>query len=473
MIADAVRTREGLLYTVGAAVFGLLAMLLLADTVNAYRAEWETREAVEAFAQRDGTARELLRALRTARPADATVRVLLGVHEVERARDPGDLDTARTLFEEALAIEPGRTSATVGLLAVRLQQAAARSPDGRGQALEEVARLTDQLAREANEPRSPDLLYLQAALEIMRGRPEQALKALEVDAPGDLLPSRTGQAARYHNLAAARILTHSSGAVPAAVLAHMARLRATPSDEDEDASEEGAGSGLPDPRSEPANLLVAAYRSDLADPRVQPQDAEGLAARCQEIADLAAGKSRRGGPHLPPRRLAPEVMNSLGLAWYRAGRYPEAAAAFGRASALVRRKEPLYLLNEAQAAGRAGLTAPRESEQRQAMLNKAYDAYRRIAEQLRDQEARKRTLALAVTNGAALALEQGEPARARMLYETNGKYLPNEAQVARDRGALWDHCRNRSRARRWYQKAIELNHPDSALLRERIQANER
>ncbi len=466
MIADALRSREGQLYLAGAALAFLLAGLLLVSTVRQVEHEAAMAEAVEAFAQGRSEAGPLLRELRGRLPDDVTVRVLLGVYELRRARDLAGLDTARLLFEEALERDRARTSAVVGLLATRLRMAALLAPEARAAAAADVVSLARELGRDTYEPRHPDLLTAEGAALVLAGRAAEALPLLEDPAPGGLLPSREGAGARHQALAAARLLLRRAGAIEPAALAQASRWA-------EDAPEDAAPADVPD--GDPGRLLALAYRVELADPRLEPSDLEALAARCARAeALLPSSPARRGPPQLnaPPPALLAGVYNALGIGWYRAGRHAEAVAAFERASDQVRGREPIYLLNLAQARYRAGLAAPTEGPERARLLGASVDAYTRLAELLEGQEGREGTLVLAMTNAAAIALAKGDARQARNVYARFAKRHPSEVIGVRDLAVLEDHCRSR-RAPELYRRALELQHPDAERIQARLRTYER
>ncbi len=467
MISDALTSREGQLYTGGAAAAFLLALALLVSGVEDYQRQWAYREAVEAAAQGRAEAGQLLRSLRQELPSDPTPRVLLGAYEYRRARDLESLDTARLLFEEALERDRSRTSAIVGLLATRLRMAALKEPEARTREAEEVARLSDDLAREAYEPRHPDLLTVQAAARLLAGRTAEALASLQDVGADGLLPSRDGAGARQHALAAARILMRQPGAIEPATLAWV--LRNGPRQDD------AAADGRGDPDGEPGRLVPLAYRLELADPRVEPATPEALAQRAERAAALLPRNLVQLGPDpaTVPRAAAPAIANALGIAWYRAQRYAEASAAFEQASSLSRGAELLYLLNLGQAAYRAGLAAPEGSPERDEQLTKAVKSYVRLCERLARQEGREGTLALALTNAAAIALRSGNARGARDLYRRFMDHRPGEAIRARDMGALEEHAGAKRAAAELYRKAIELRHPDTDRLQQRLRQIER
>lgn len=463
---EALRTREGAAYLGGAALAFLLAGLLAVGGVERYLQEDTLREAVRAYHRDEPAARALLVELKEARPLDASVRVLLGCYEVERADGDADrLGVAERLFEEARSLDPARASATLGIAVAQLKQAAMKAREGRAAQAAAAGELLDRAGLARTDP---DYVATLAGVELMRGRPEQALQLL-AEAPRGV-PSRDGQLAWAWNKAVAAVLCRDGEALEPALVAYALRRLPMPIETNDDPA------ALQATPADAARLLTAAYRLALADPGARPATLEALAQRAalaeQAVGVRLPGAGRLRGRFLPPGKDEAAVLNALGLALGRLDRWEEASAQFELASR-AHPEEPLYLLNSAEGLRRqaAALEAVNDRE-RKAAFRRSGETFKRLLEAIGKKEGREDTRVLAGTNGAVVFLEAGDPRAAFSLYRNHAEDLMPAAQAARDVGALQDHMKNFACVDK-YRQAVSLNHPDSPAIEKRIRVRSR
>ncbi len=455
---EALRSKEGAAYLGGAALSFVLAAVLLAGGIERYLQESTLREAVRAYHRDEPAARALLLELKEARPTDASVLVLLGCYEVERADGDADrLGVAERLFAEARGIDPTRPSATLGVAVAQLKLAAMQGKDRRAKEAGAVAELLDRAGLDRSDP---DYVATLAGAELLRGRPDQALKLLSEEPTA--VPSRAGQLAWAWNEAMAAVLRRDGGALEPALVAYALRRLPMPIEATGDAAT---------PPADAARLLTAAYKVALADPGATPATTEALAQRAalavEAVAVRPPGKGVPPGRFLPPGKDEAGVLNALGLALGRLDRWEEAAPHFEQASR-AHPEEPLYLLNQAEGLRRRAASIPETSvNERRAAYQRAAEAYRRLLESITGKEAREETRVLAATNGAVVFLEAGNARAALALYKQHAEELTPPAQANRDIGALQDHAGNHACVDA-YRKAVSLNHPDSPAIEKRI-----
>ncbi|MCO5167980.1 MAG: hypothetical protein M9894_16675 [Planctomycetes bacterium] len=459
---EAFRSREGAAYLGGAALAFLISGLLVAGGIERYLTEDALREAVQAYHRDAHDARGKLVDLKDARPGDASARVLLGCYELERAEDADRLSVAERLFDEAAALEPGRPSASVGLVVARLRLAATKAREGRAR---EAAAAGELIDRAGLDPADPDVLALKAGVEVLRGRPEQALQLL-AGAPRSA-PSRAGQAAWHWNRAAAAILARDGDAVEAALPAFLLRRLPLPAETQNDVN---------GPPGDAGRLLTLAYRVSLADPGARPPTTEALARRLEVARTAAAvragGSGTLRGRYLPPGPEEAAVHNALGMALARLERWAEAAESFEQACR-ANPEEPLYMFNLAQARrSLADAVDPGDAKARAAAYQRTGEAFRRLCESLSGKEGREATRVLAATSGAAALLAAGDPRGAVSLYRAHSTGHPNPAEQARDMGALLDHAGDKACIEE-YRRAISLDHPDAPALERRVRVRSR
>lgn len=454
---EALKSREGAAYLGGAALAFLISGILIVGGIQRYLHEDAMREAARAFFRDDaGEARQLLINLKQEHADDATARVLLAALEVERGDgDDARLGVAERLYEEAQALDPTRDSAIIGLAVARLKLAAMKPKEGRTQAAAAVAELIE---RSGIDRTSPDVVGLLASIDLMRGRPDQALKVLST--PPTTVLTAEGQGAWHWNLAVAAALCRDGSTLEAGLTGYLLRRHPMPTE----ASDAGEEAAAPDG----ARVLTMAYRVALADPATKPTTKEALAARV-DLASAACnvrlgGRSGLRGRFLPPGREEAMVSNALGLGFARLERWAEAAEAF-EAAGRVAGDEPLYLLNAAEARYRHALS--QDAATRAAPLARAGEAYKRVCESLAGKEGREATRAQAATNGAAAYVQAGQHRQALGLFRAHTEGHPDAATLARDLGALLD-WNNNGACVEEYRKAISLSHPDSAALERRI-----
>ena len=461
-IQAAGRSTIALAYLAGAAVVLLITIPVGLSTFQGILAEDRALAAVEAFHQRSPEARTLLRKWRDA--GDPTASVFLGSLELESANSLEKLETAQRLFQEALDAQPGRTSAVLGLVSTRLRMAELDE----GADLAKAADECETLLRQADDQDLPDVAYLRGTLQVLQGKVEEGVQALESDP--SVAPSAAGQGARWWNLAVGQVLL-GRDPLPAAARAYTLRPRPLPAEDAErDANDLG-------PDYDPARLLRAAYRFSLADPSCQPSDEEALSARADLGRRLGSlqfssgrGRGQRGGlvgPYLPHKRDAPEILNAIGLGLYRVGRFNEASEVFAEAAKLDRSDEVLYYLN----AGHAALRAYREDKsldevRRKELLNDVQQHLERVASTLVGQKDRASLLKLAVDNRLSVLWDSNARSGADTIRRYRKEY-PSEADFERNLGAMLD-WRCKSSCLKHYERAVELGHPDSAAIQERI-----
>ena len=463
MIRDALLSREGSMYLGAAALVLLIDVLLVVSTYRAYERQWDLRDAARAYAQGTGDAADALLRAREQSAADPSPSVLLGGYELERATDAARLESAKLLFEEARELAPGRTSAVLGLIATRLRLAELRGLDE----LAKEAAAVERLLADVDDTEHPDVQGMKAALLLVQGKAEDALLLLEEDLRR--APGLAGSAARAWNLGIARILARRGAAFEGAAMSQVLRRRPLPRAARASAGEDEGEDEL-DPETQ---VLVTAYRMGLADPGTQPADEASLTARCELAAKLIGARyhrpasTERQGRFLPRQAELPGVLNALGLGWFRLGRFVEARAAFAEASRTAREREPLYLLNQGQAAYQAGLAAAQGSPERKKLLKDASDSFERVCALLDKQKGREVMLTLAATNAAAILLQNEDPRGAAAVLGRHEEAHPSRVTWLRDMGALEDH-QGRRQCAPYYREAIELGHPDAPLLRERL-----
>lgn len=460
---EALRSKEGAAYLGGAALSFVIAAVLLAGGIDRYLQEDTLREAVRAYHRDDPSARSLLLELKDARPNDASVRVLLGCYELERAQGDADrLGVAERLFEEARALDPSRTSATLGVAVAQLELAAMQAKERRAQ---EATKVAEELDRAGLDRAHPDYVATLAGAELLRGRPDQALKLLSEEPRG--APSRAGQVAWAWNEATAAVLCRDGAALEPALVAYALRRLPMPVEATNDPAT---------PPADAARLLTAAYRVALADPGARPATTEALAARAALAQEAAAVRTGGGGlvkgRFLPPGKDEAAVLNALGLALGRLDRWEEAAPLFEQASR-AQPGEPLYLLNWAEGLRRSAAAIDETNvRERRAAFQRAGDGFKRLLESIAGKEGREETRVLAATNAAVVLLEAGDPRGALVLYKNHAEAHMPAAQASRDIGALQDHAKNFA-CTEAYRKAISLNHPDSPALEKRIRVRTR
>lgn len=460
---EALRSKEGAAYLGGAALSFLVAVLLLVGGIERFLQEDALRAAVRAYHRDDTNARSLLLELKDSRPEDASVRVLLGCYEVERAAGDADrLGVAERLFQEARALDPSRASATLGVAVAQLELAAMQPKDRRAK---EAAAVAEMLDRAGLDRGDPDYVATLAGAHLLRGQAEEALKLLSEE-PREV-PSRAGQVAWAWNEAMAAVLCRDGGALEPALTAYALRRLPMPIETTNDAET---------PPHDVARLLTTAYRVSLADPGAKPATTEALAQRAELARAAAAVRPPGGGAvkgrFLPPGKDEAAVLNAIGLGLGRLGRWEEAAPLFEQAGR-AHPAEPLYMLNFAEGLRRwAAAIDEKDVRGRRAAFQRATDAYKRLLESISGKEGREETRVLAGTNAAVVALEAGDARGALTLYKHYAEALTPAAQAARDVGALQDHAKNHACVEA-YRKAVSLNHPDSPAIEKRIRVRSR
>jgi tetratricopeptide (TPR) repeat protein len=456
---EALKAKEGIAFLAGAAVCFGLSAVLLAGGIDRFLQEQAMRDAVAAYHRDDPTARTLLQELLKERPNDAGVRVMLGTYEIDRAQDePDRIAVAERLFEDARALD-GRPSASIGLAVCALRAAANKAKEGRVQAAALVDKLLSGL-----DTSSGDVVGLQAAIALMQGRYEQALQLTETP-PTSI--SRDGLAAWHWNRATAGVLARRGAALEAGLLAYS--LRRTPMASEADAAA---------PSGEAAKLLVMAYRVALADPGASPAKPDDVAARAElarrALAVRFSGSGLGGkGRFAPPGGDEGVVLNALGMALYRVGRFADAAQAFADAVRTPgNQKEPLFLLNLAEARFQQALGTDEEkdAQTRKNLFNSAGGAFRGVCDAVKGQEGREATRFMAATNSANAYLLAGDKAAALTVFSQYTEGM-DAAQQARDLGVIFDWM-NKSDRLVQYKKAISLNHPDRDEMEKRVRAAE-
>jgi tetratricopeptide (TPR) repeat protein len=482
LIKEAIQTREGAAYVAGTAVLGLITVLTLVNTVTSYKAQWKLRDAVLDFEQGKRTARKKLGALRSADKGDrdsrATVRVMLGAYNYQRShKDPELLNTAEKLFDEALSVDPERTSAAVGMICVRLAKAEVKARDARVRDAKQAESELDRLV--GSGAAIPDVEYLRGATLLLQGRADKAIKKLDDDSPSEA-PSREGQAARFWNLGVAKLLDQRPDAYQAFALGYMLRPVRIPSEFEPKKSEpkDKKDDAPPDRRGEAPKILETTYRVCL---NLKSSNSEELKARCDDVVRYLHGFSRGAsalgkgqlGRFAPHRTRNHVLRNALGLANFKAGDFDAAATQFGKASSAVRGREPLYVLNLARALlSQAQEFEAKDAKRRKETLAKAAKAFEDVCVMLDKRKGREGTIRQARTNAAVTRGLYGDHKQA---YEVYKRYItndPNKADVQRDLGALADRAGRKGLALRHYRKAIGLAHPDADSLADRVGALE-
>jgi tetratricopeptide (TPR) repeat protein len=458
---DALRSREGAAYLGGAALAFTMAFLLLAQTMNRYLKEDELREAFLAAAQDRGDAKGLLEGLKQDYPDDPTVLVLLGNYLVDRshlARE--NLDAAEKLYERALQLDPGRTSAAVGLIVARLRLCEDKTPDARQKDIEAAEQLLTSMKGIDHD--HPDVVILKGSIALLRGQLAAARGIL--DSEPKHLPSLAGVGALYWNRGAAALMARDPGALEHCLRAYQFRRWPLLAETRDELGEEELAS----PLNDPGRLILLAYQVMLTDHTVDP---ETLGSRCDQ--GLTALALRRGnqrfavpGRFLPPGYDLPIVLNAVGVGLFRAKRYEEALEVFTRASGIMKDKVPEYLLNQAEAMYQAG-QASEDEVQKARHINESANVLFKLCNLLSEQEGLEEVLEKACTNMAAMMVELDKAGNARNMYIRFLDEHPDPAQKARDLGVLEDRCRAR-KCLEFYEEAIRLSHPDAAQIRERM-----
>ena len=459
LIRLAAQSALGLVYLAAALIFTLLAGLVLATTLEDIVAQDELREGAQAFHADAKDARPKLLALRQAGQVDGIL--LLAAYEYEHARDAEGLETAKSLFSDVLSADPGRTSAVIGLVSTRLKLAELKGGvAGLRGAAPEIA----TLLKDARDQSHPDLAYLEAALSVLQDKSADAVQALSSDP--STAPSREGASARWWNLAVAQFLTKGDP-LPATARAYTLRRWPLPAEESRDRDEDDKLSA----RADPERLLILAYRFSACSKECGAQEPEAIGERVEFARRLleqsfarAQGQEGRYSPH---RDEAPRAFNALGVGLCRVERYQDAIDAFGRAIRVAGKPDPLYALNSAQA---ASLALPKmkgdDKQARKNVQDAAGQGYRAVAEALKLDKRRASTLKLAVDNRLAIGYDV-DPRDGIVMLRKYQKAYPSEVDWNRHMGALHDWQR-RVGCVAYYTKALELGHPDSVGIKERI-----
>lgn len=454
----AARSGLSLLYLVGGLVLALLGAVVLTTTAQDILAEDAMQEGVEAFHRRDASAVKLLRDLRS--EGQPAASVFLGAYEYENADGDADkLQTAVGLFEEALANEPGRTSAVIGLVSAKLALAEIESLEALKAAGKDMAPILEG----ASDGNHPDLVYLKAALEVLDGKAAEAVEVLSED-PSEA-PSQEGQGARWWNLTLAKLLAHQNP-LPAAARAYNLRRWPIPSAEQRRNDPKVALSR----RADPERLLKLAYRFALCDPSCTPSDKEALEARVEfgrkMLDQVFLGNRAGGGRYVPPKADAAEIHNALGVGLWRVERYSDATTAF-QLAVRGQKRDPLYSMNLAVAATQAlpGLRSGPAVEFDK-VKEAAAKGYATVCALVSKDPKRQSTLKLAVDNVITLYYDKSPSHGMGFLRQYQATY-PSEPDWNRHMGALMDWAR-KAGCMRHYEKAIELGHPDAAGISERL-----
>jgi tetratricopeptide (TPR) repeat protein len=457
---EALRSREGAAYLGGAAVAMIAAALLTASTLLRFMHEEDLREAFGAAARDEGTAGNLLSKLRQGDPKDVDVRVALGCIESERGEeDAARLDVADKLFAEALALDPTREAALVGQCANHLRMAMAATPEGRAVVVDQANELLKSV------PDGADHDALEAAILILRGKPQDALKKL--DAPVDGPMSLAAMRAHTWNRAVAAILMHDGRALELALPAYLMRPQQLPGEWNKPAeAPEFTG-----PRTDPSRMLAAAYRVSLVGAGGAP---DVMTARCA-MARHALASRHEAGLGLLPGRFQPAGRdlgagwNALGIALLRLGKMEEAAEAFHMAASIS--TEPAYDFNYGDALYRQAMALPEDDPRRGNLFLTASTGYDAALNTLKrpGQEARGATRAFAATNCAMLVYLAGSPRDAAgKLAAMDDKDFTDLGRRYRNLGAFYDMAMMGRDAVIAYKKAVELGAPDGEKMQVRI-----
>lgn len=447
-----------LLYLVGGLVLALLGAVVFSTTIQDILGEDAMQSGVEAFHRRESTAARQLRELRS--DGHLSASVFLAAYEYENANGDADkLETAVSLFEEALKNEPGRTSAVVGLVSAKLALAETQGVD----ALKSTAKDMPALLEQAANPSHPDVVYLKAAVDVLDGKVSEAVEVLSED-PSEA-PSLEGQGARWWNLAVAKLIAKEDP-LPAAARAYNLRRWPVPSAEQRKDDPKVRLSR----RADPERLIKLAYRFALCDKGCSPSDEEALAARVEfgrKLIDQVFKGTRDGGRYAPPRNEAAEIYNALGVGLCRVKRYSEAMKPFEQA---VRgaSNDPLYSMNLAIAGTLALPIVQKEGTAQEFKNTKdtAARAYENVARIIGSDTKRQSTLKLAVDNLTTVDYEN-DPGKGMAVLRKYRKQYPSEPDWNRHMGALMDWA-YKSGCIKHYEKALELGHPDAVGIQERL-----
>lgn len=466
ILQAAVGSTVAIAYLAGAIVAFAVTIPLAVSTAKTYLHQSSLRSAATSYARDEPEAADLLRSLR-GKQRDPTAGLILGALEYNAATSAGDAETAVRLFTEALEIAPGRTAAVVGLACAKLRLAELSADGDLAAAAEDAAAILGQ----ASDGSHPDVLYLRAALLVLEGKADQAADALAEDPA--TAPSLAGQRARWSNLTVAQILANRP-ALESAARAFTLRRLPLPDEQVAERDEGALGPG-----AQPAQILRAAYRFSLSDPRCQPSTPEALAergaygARLLDLKFTASRGARSGqyGRYTPHREESAEVMNAVGQALFRGGNYREAVAPLRLACALSHDKEPTFLLNLGQAAALAVHRDDKlEKEVRRTLKGLARDSFSKVVKLLSGKKEQQALLKLAIDNSLSL-MDGSDADGGAMLLRRNKKVYPSEPDWNRNLGAMLD-WKRKSGCLVFYRRALELGHPDEAAIRERVRLHD-
>jgi tetratricopeptide (TPR) repeat protein len=460
----AARSTATIAYLAGALLVFALSLPLIVSTIRGLIAQSELRAATQALHQRGPKAREVLLELRENSPS-ATASVLLGSFELEEARGLDGFESAERLFSEALELEPGRTSAVIGLISARLKIAELSKDPA---ILKAAAVKGEELLGDAEDKDHPDVIYLRGALLILQGKTQEGTDLLGEDPAS--APTRAGQAARWWNLAVGRLIVKQD-ALPAAVRAYSLRRKKIPAERSATRDKGDLG-----PANDPARLLSAAYRFSLADPACKPSSKEAVADRAdfgyrvgwQRFTSGRGSGGGQWGRYSPHTEDAAEVMNAVGQGLFRAGKHNLAVDAFNEACKISKRKEVLYLLNLGQSAAlTCRLDKTLLNKRRTTVRDLGIGAFIAVGGILKAQKERATLLKLGVDNCLALYFEINRIRESIDLLKHHSKSYPSPADWNRNMGAMVDWSRTAACVR-FYEEAVRLGHPDSAAIQERL-----
>jgi hypothetical protein len=465
--AETLKTPQGAGLVGGGVVVLLVTALLAWNTFQRVTSEWAAAEAWLAFHNGDdGQARTLLGAMRDDRPLDPLPRLLLGAYEADRSGDDATrLQAATRLFDEAWGLEPSN-SAAIGRAVVRLRAAVTKPADQRAPLLAEVDEILRQLGND------PDAAPLKAGLALLRNKPDEARKLLEGTPPVDASLEATG--AWHWNRAAAMCLTRDGRALDEAMIAYQLRQFPEPEVDPRAKPEPADPAQPPSTILDGQRLLTLAARVALADPGSgKPEE---LGPRCDRArAGLSmrfSGKGKVGGRgrYLPSDGQDEAIIwNAVGLGCVRAGKFPEASAAF-EAARKANDKEPLYALNIGEARRLEAEALPvAQVKERQKLFMLACGGYQLGFDRLVGKPGREEATMNAVWNLCVASIDGGTPRVGLNFYfNTRTKFPVDEVQRDRDVGAMYDHARNGGDMVKFFEKAIAKGHPDSAAMQKRI-----
>jgi len=447
-----------LLYLVGGLILSLLGAVVFSTTIQDILAEDAMQGGVEAFHRRDPETARRLRDLRSDGLPDASV--FLAAYEYENAKgDKDKLETAASLFEEALKDQPGRNSAVIGLVSAKLALAETEGVE----ALKSTAKDMSEVLDQASNPQHPDVIYLKAAIDVLDGKTGEAVEVLSED-PSEA-PSLEGQGARWWNLAVAKLIAREDP-LPAAARAYNLRRWPVPT----------AQQRQKDPKvllsrqADPERLLKLAFRFALCDTTCKPSEPEALAARVEfgrRLVDQAFKGSRDGGRYAPPGKEIGEIYNALGVGLCRVERYSDAMEPFGKALRGAS-NDALYSMNLALAGSQALPVIQKEgtAEDFKNAKDTTARAYENVARIIGKDNKRLSTLKLAVDNLTTVDYVN-DPGEGMAVLRKYQKSYPSEADWNRHMGALLDWA-FRLGCMKHYEKALELGHPDAVGIQERL-----